>query len=390
MAWYRTGTVTVTNGSTTVTGSGTQWIANAGIGEGLLAPDGRIYEILDIVSNTSLRIASSYLGSSQSGQAYVIVPTQSYIRDLAAAAASLVESYDMSTWGQDFTKSANVAAARTNLGLGTAATKDVTTSATDNTNNKIVKVHGSDGWFGLGGYGERPNNISSVTEATPNCFFSIIHTSEDVLPWSGDAATMGLSFGYRVGSGSTYSTKLFAPTGINTKRRTSLAFVSEALGEHYGPYVLYNTGNTTVDGNGFVKEASPIVDLYDDRIEAQGFHSEAPAFTKLSTGVYQIAGTSGLAQKGWYIETPRNRNHEPYFNIDWEQDVTPTVDDDGMVDEPQDVTLTIRTYERVWNPQTGTHDNGAPVDITERYVSLRFVEVRQPEEEELEDEGDVA
>lgn len=135
MAWYRTGTITVTNGSTTVTGSGTQWIANVGIGEGFLAPDGKIYEISDIVSNTSLRIASQYLGSTQSGQAYVIVPTQSYIRDLAAAAAALVESYDMSTWGQGFTKSANAAVARTSLELGTAAASSVVQTTGSDTSN---------------------------------------------------------------------------------------------------------------------------------------------------------------------------------------------------------------------------------------------------------------
>jgi hypothetical protein len=93
MAWYRTGTITVTNGSTTVTGSGTAWIANSAVGEGLLAPDGRIYEIANVASNTSLTLGQSYLGATQSGQAYVIVPTQSYIRDLAAQAADLVNNY---------------------------------------------------------------------------------------------------------------------------------------------------------------------------------------------------------------------------------------------------------------------------------------------------------
>jgi hypothetical protein len=93
MAWYRQGSISVTNGSATVTGSGTQWIANAAIGEGLRAPDGRIYEIINIASNTSLTITPNYLGSNQSGQAYEIVPTQSFLRDLAAQAADLVNQY---------------------------------------------------------------------------------------------------------------------------------------------------------------------------------------------------------------------------------------------------------------------------------------------------------
>jgi hypothetical protein len=59
----------------------------------LRAPDGRIYEIINIASNTSLTITPNYLGSNQSGQAYEIVPTQSFLRDLAAQAADLVNQY---------------------------------------------------------------------------------------------------------------------------------------------------------------------------------------------------------------------------------------------------------------------------------------------------------
>src|SRR5690606_33193796 len=45
----------------------------------------------------------------------------------------------------------------------------------------------------------------------------------------------------------------------------------------------------------------------------------------------------------------------------------------------------IRCYERVWNPQTGTYDNGDPVDIPDgRWIDLRMNEVRQPEPEEPE------
>ena len=93
MAWYRTGTISLTNGSTTVTGSSTDWIANAAVGEALYAPDGKLYEIASVASNTSLTLATPYLGTTASGQTYVIVPSQSYIRDLAAQAAELVNNY---------------------------------------------------------------------------------------------------------------------------------------------------------------------------------------------------------------------------------------------------------------------------------------------------------
>lgn len=93
MAWYRSGTVSVTNGSATVTGSGTDWVAGVGIGEAFNGPDGKVYEIASIVSATQLTLGSVYLGATASGQAYQIIPSQSYIRDLAAQAAQLVSDY---------------------------------------------------------------------------------------------------------------------------------------------------------------------------------------------------------------------------------------------------------------------------------------------------------
>jgi hypothetical protein len=93
MAWYRTGTVSVTNGSTTVTGSGTNFVAGAQVGEGFAAPDGRLYEIVTIVSATSLTIGKGYLGSTQTGQTYEIVPTQSLVADLAGQVSTLISDF---------------------------------------------------------------------------------------------------------------------------------------------------------------------------------------------------------------------------------------------------------------------------------------------------------
>lgn len=93
MSWYRSGTIAVTNGSTAVVGTSTAFIANVAIGEGLLAPDGKVYEITAVTSDTGLTLGSAYLGSNSSGQTYAIIPSQSYVRDLATQAATLVNSY---------------------------------------------------------------------------------------------------------------------------------------------------------------------------------------------------------------------------------------------------------------------------------------------------------
>lgn len=92
-SWYRTGTIALTNGSTTVTGSGTAFIANAQIGEALVAPDGRVYEITNIPSDTSLTISPAYLGSTASGQAYAIAPLRGRIAQLLSETSSLLSSF---------------------------------------------------------------------------------------------------------------------------------------------------------------------------------------------------------------------------------------------------------------------------------------------------------
>jgi len=93
MSHYRTGLIALTNGSTAVTGTGTDFISGAVVGECLQAPDGKLYEIAAVVSATSLTLGQVYLGATASGQAYSIVPTQSYIRDLAGQAATLVNGF---------------------------------------------------------------------------------------------------------------------------------------------------------------------------------------------------------------------------------------------------------------------------------------------------------
>lgn len=73
---YTTGTITVTNGDATVTGSGTSWATstNADTNEYIKLPDGKWYKIASIASNTSLEIEVSYQGATLSGQSYTISP----------------------------------------------------------------------------------------------------------------------------------------------------------------------------------------------------------------------------------------------------------------------------------------------------------------------------
>lgn len=95
MAWYRIGTVTVTNGSDVVNGIGTSWVGNVQPSDGIVLPDGKYYEVEQVVSNTQLLIVESYPGSTVGapGAAYKVVPTQGRVRDLATQVSQLILDY---------------------------------------------------------------------------------------------------------------------------------------------------------------------------------------------------------------------------------------------------------------------------------------------------------
>ena len=92
MAWYATGTISVTNGSTSVTGSGTQFISGAQPGEGLLVA-GALYEIQSIISATELTLSRPYLGGTQGGVEFAVVPTQSVAAVLASGVSNLMAQF---------------------------------------------------------------------------------------------------------------------------------------------------------------------------------------------------------------------------------------------------------------------------------------------------------
>ncbi|MCR3929479.1 hypothetical protein [Aeromonas caviae] len=105
--WQRTGTVTVTSGSKTITGFGTKW--KTGVlpiqkGHTFYGPDNWAYEVDTVVSDTELTLVEAYRGGTLASQAYRIDITRtSTISQFAAELASLVGKYrtwfdSMITW----------------------------------------------------------------------------------------------------------------------------------------------------------------------------------------------------------------------------------------------------------------------------------------------------
>ncbi len=96
MSWYRTGTVTLSNGTQNVIGAGTAWLAaKAEAGDAITLPDGRDYEIQAVGSDTSITLTSAYLGASVAGAVYQIKPiaTAARLIELSSQAAQLLQTF---------------------------------------------------------------------------------------------------------------------------------------------------------------------------------------------------------------------------------------------------------------------------------------------------------
>ncbi|PRZ48357.1 pyocin knob domain-containing protein [Tritonibacter scottomollicae] len=93
MAWVSSGTVSVTNGSTTVTGTGTSWYGGLQNGWGFVGPDGRVYEILTVDDAATLTLKTPYQGATAGGQVYAAFPTGSLTADLTASLQELIANY---------------------------------------------------------------------------------------------------------------------------------------------------------------------------------------------------------------------------------------------------------------------------------------------------------
>lgn len=142
-------------------------------------------------------------------------------------------------------------------------------------------------------------------------------------------------------------------------------------------YDLWTTRNTTVDTNNFIKKASPIARLTDDPDAMQsdfivdGLHAlaghvsvndeaEGVSARKVSTGVYVVTGSVGMAKEGWTVEVPQDVNGNRLCHV--------------TVSETPDGVITVSVAKRKFDVDTAMVVAGEPMDIPAgRWVDLRLV-----------------
>ena len=149
-------------------------------------------------------------------------------------------------------------------------------------------------------------------------------------------------------------------------------FQTGTWGKNLTPWrEIWHTGNTTVDANGFVKKASPIVQLYADKIEINDEAKlQSISFEKVGVGDYLVTGSLGFALEGWYIEMPKDANGNVLVAVVYEQ--------------LSNNDISVKTYAKKFDEETGdvVPNLSKPRDIPEsRWITLRLQELPKPEQE---------
>lgn len=134
---------------------------------------------------------------------------------------------------------------------------------------------------------------------------------------------------------------------------------------------LKTSFNTSVDANGFLKSASPVVKLFNDHIELNSDAEKQPIeFKKVDVGDYLLKGSLGFAQEGWYIEVPKDANGNTIVAV--------------VYDTLENGDISIKTYKRKFDFELAAvvADLEMPMDIPEaRWVDIRLHEEPEPEPE---------
>ncbi|HAV4225472.1 MULTISPECIES: hypothetical protein [Acinetobacter calcoaceticus/baumannii complex] len=137
------------------------------------------------------------------------------------------------------------------------------------------------------------------------------------------------------------------------------------------PVLIRHSGNTTIDSNGFLKAASPIVKLFADKIEPNNEAAEQIiSFEKVDVGHYLVKGTSGFAKEGWWIEIPTDTHGNKICAVEYQ-----TLENGD---------LEIKTFKKKLNDEGDIVPNHeAPIDIPNnlndepRWIDIRLNKVKK-------------
>ncbi|CAH6636078.1 phage tail protein [Pseudocitrobacter vendiensis] len=348
------GTITLTNKSAVVSGNGTSFTTELAAGDFIVATVGGIaytLPVLSITSATSLTLVSNFTGPTQSGNAWNAIPRVALNMVTAALVTQSAEAlrglnYDKQNWQSIFTGTGAItvtlpdgsvfsgpswkylsdnmatksngavpiaqggtgaktaADVRTNLGLGSSATKDIGTNS-----GNVMEV----GSFGLGPALDGSSLAVGLggNDATGFGYWSS-EAGGGVMPGTWQVG-FNIKGGGVVGAQMILAAYSASPRAIIRCRASSTAWSSNAE--------LYHSRNTTKASDGTLKAASPVIRIVKSQgenqrtdIDEEGFswagngtanaEAEGVLITRQDVGVYAISGAVRLASSGWQLLAP--------------------------------------------------------------------------------------
>ena len=387
------GTLILTNNSAVVKGTGTAFNTELKAGDFIVSVVGGVTYTLPVKtvdSATQATLIKAYDGPTQTGAAWYAVPRDAMNAITAQLAAETAKALrglnlDKNNWQQVFSGTENITVTlpdgSTYTGPAWSALTESLKSKADNSSleKKADKVNGVVP-INQGGTGSSTarNLFTNSINAGQNWAYPGVTTFDNNLWGSPDKWGFVFTMSNGDTSGNGASGRWYAHLQITT---TGLARIALNINNNFvGAYDLWSTRNTTVDGNGFLKKASPIVKLFGDGTCELNEESQGVSTERVSEGIYRVSGTLGFnsdAQWGGSdggIEVPLDRNKQPLIWVDYE--VEPTGD------------LLIKTYHRTHtaappfarNDVQG-YDEGMPIDIPAgRWIDLR---VEMPVKKEI-------
>ncbi|MFZ8715131.1 phage tail protein, partial [Enterobacter kobei] len=247
---------------------------------------------------------------------------------------------------QGGTAAKNAADARTNLGLGTSATKDTGTS-----NGNVIQVGG----FGIGADSSLASQLASLADGYRAGLYRM----------RGDGASPS-TIGAPVGSGNSiiglvsvpvYSTAGFGLAFNRDNLWTGVFDPANPSGSTWKKW--WGESNTTVDTNGFIKRASPVIKLFGTGEIECNDEAEGVTASREAAGVYRVTGSCGLNSEGWTVEIPQDINGNFLCFVD--------------IKSADDGELTVSVFRRRFDVETAMIIAGDPMDIPEgRWIDLRL------------------
>nr|WP_314587419.1 phage tail protein [uncultured Serratia sp.] len=378
------GTLTLTNNSAVVKGAGTAFNTELKAGDFIVSAVGGVTYTLPVKtvdSATQVTLIKAYDGPTQAGAAWYAVPRDAMnliTAQLAAETAKALRglNLDKDNWQQLFSGTGDITVklpdGSTFTGPAWKALTESLKSKADNSalEKKADKVNGVVP-INQGGTGSSTarNLFTTSINSGQNWQYPGVTTFDNNLWGSPDKWGFVFTMSNGDTSGNSADGRWYGYLQITTSGLLRVA--ANINNKFVGTYDVWSTRNTTVDGNGFIKKASPIVKLFGDGICEVNNESDGVTAERVSDGVYRVSGTLGFnADAEWGgqdggIEVPLDRNKQPLIWVDYE--VEPTGD------------LLIKTYHRTYptapefarNEVLG-YEEGMPIDIPKgRWVDLR-------------------